>query len=669
MTPERFRQIRNLFEAALERDAASRPSFLAEACQGDEPLREEVGRLLSAHQQEAALLDRGAVRPELLTGEPGRMEGRRVGHYEILRELGRGGMGSVYLALRTDDVYRKPVAFKVVRPEAGTHEVIQRFRREREILASLDHPNLARLLDGGTTPEGLPYFVMDYVEGQPIETYCDERQLNISERLKLFRAVCAAVEYAHGRGVVHRDLKPGNILVTEDGVVKLLDFGIAKLLRTEAHESVAAMTLTGMGLMTPEYASPEQVRGETVGTASDVYSLGVILYELLTGHRPYRMRSRLIHEVVRVICDEEPTRPSTAVTEVEQRQRADDDKPVPVTPQSVSRTRAATPAGLRRQLSGDPDKILLKSLRKDPVQRYPTAGAFGEDVRRHLEGLPVLAQGESVVYRAGKFLQRYRGWAIAAGVLLAGLAAGFVKMNLEGTIILLCLLTIVPGGYYAIRKQYGHETAFRTMSRLAGIMVVWQVVQFVVMQVAGDYFLWVLGLGVAILDVLLATSLARWPLRARWAGPLLLDLTSRKDRKTVYTWASVFAVLTVLMAVWTIRVRHVHELVEFLITFLSLGLVIAWYFFCAGRYELRQRGALVSGVWLRWSSVESYAWQDTEGEFAVLKVRSKKWLPVAFGSTIEIVLPATQKSPTDAILKRQLSEWPGESVHATDNVA
>ncbi len=675
MTPERFRQIRNLFEAALERDAASRLSFLAEACQGDEPLRAEVGRLLAAHQQATGLLDRGAVRPELLTGEPGRIEGRRIDHYEILRELGRGGMGSVYLALRTDDVYRKPVAFKVVRPEAGSREVIERFRREREILASLDHPNLAHLLDGGTTPEGLPYFVMDYVEGQPIDTYCDERQLNVAERLKLFRSVCAAVEYAHGHGVVHRDLKPENILVTEDGVVKLLDFGIAKLVRAEAHETATAMTRTGMRLMTPEYASPEQVRGEKVGPASDIYSLGVILYELLTGHRPYHMRSRLIHEVVRVICEEEPTRPSTAVTESEQRLEADKNKPQLVTPQSVSRLRADTPAGLRRKLSGDPDKILLKALRKDPGQRYTTAEAFGEDVRRHLDELPVLARGESLIYRAGKFFQMYRGWVIAGSALVAALAAGLVKLNDFGTGMLLMYLILVPGAYLVVRKQYGHSVASRTALRIAEILLLAWAYAYFLERLSNQYREGVTVALMICLYLILGISLVRWPFRARWTGALLLDLTSPKDRRRAYAWVSAVAVLTTMLGALVYHTSHLPnppgrgDLVVVLLAFPALGLFIAHLFLASSRIELRQRGMMISGVWLRWSSVESYAWEDSRGEFVTLNVRSKKWLVFTFRSTLEIILPSVQKTPTDAILKNQLSEWPGESVHATDKVA
>jgi serine/threonine protein kinase len=225
-------------------------------------------------------------------------------------------------------------------------------------------------------------------------------------------------------------LKPGNILVTAEGVVKLLNFGIAKLLRAEADEPATAITFTGMRMMTPEYASPEQVRGERVGTASDIYSLGVILYELLTGHRPYRMRSRLIHEMVRVICEEEPTQPSTAVTEVEQRQGGDDDKPVAVTPESVSRARAATPKGLRRQLSGNPDKIILKALRKDPAGRYPTVEAFGEDVGRHLEGLPVLARRQGPLLKMARFTWRHRftvGAPVMAAILILAVGGALVR--------------------------------------------------------------------------------------------------------------------------------------------------------------------------------------------------------------------------------------------------
>src|SRR5207248_236370 len=233
----------------------------------------------------------------------------------VLREIGHGGMGTVYLALRDDDVVQKQVAIKVVRAGAGEADVLRRFRQERAILASLDHPAIARLIDAGSTEEGLPYFVMDYVDGEPIDTWCDRHKLNVTERLKLFRAVCSGVQYAHQHLVVHRDLKPANILVTAEGEVKLLDFGIAKLVDREATPMDRAATETLIRRMTPEYASPEQVRGEPIHTASDVYALGVVLYELLTGHRPYRMRSYLMHEVERVICEEEPTRPSVVVTE------------------------------------------------------------------------------------------------------------------------------------------------------------------------------------------------------------------------------------------------------------------------------------------------------------------------------------------------------------------
>ena len=244
------------------------------------------------------------------------MVGQRIGPYKVIREIAHGGMGAVYLAFRADDEYQKQVAIKLIKRGMDTDLIIRRFRNERQILANLDHPNIARLIDGGTTEDGLPYFIMDHVEGLPIDAYCDAHKLSIAEQLKLFRTVCSAVEYAHQHHVIHRDLKPSNILVTAEGVPKLLDFGIAKVLNPEP----PFQTVESVGLrpMTPDYASPEQVRGETITPASDVYSLGVLLYELLTGHRPYRVKSRTPQEIERVICEEEPEKPSRAIGCIEE---------------------------------------------------------------------------------------------------------------------------------------------------------------------------------------------------------------------------------------------------------------------------------------------------------------------------------------------------------------
>jgi eukaryotic-like serine/threonine-protein kinase len=270
MTAQRFRQIRNVFDALMEREPAARTAFLEEACQGDEELRSEVKRLMEAHEQPTGWLDKG---PDAIA--PRRLEGRRIGPYEILRELGAGGMGEVYMAARADGVFRKLVAIKIVQSEAASPEALRRFQQEREILASLDHPNIARILDGGSTEEGLPYLVMEYVEGKRIDEYCDEHRLSVNERFRLLAAVFSAIRYAHEKRVVHRDLKPSNILVTADGTVKLLDFGIAKLL--PGAEDTISLTRSNLLAMTPEYASPEQIRGEAVTPLSDVYSLGVLV--------------------------------------------------------------------------------------------------------------------------------------------------------------------------------------------------------------------------------------------------------------------------------------------------------------------------------------------------------------------------------------------------------
>ncbi len=342
----------------------------------------------------------------------------RIGGYRIVRELGRGGMGVVYLARKDDDRFQRTVAIKIVKRGMDTEDIVRRFETERQVLAAMDHPNIARLLDGGTTEDGRPYFVVEHIEGRPIDKYCDEQRLSIGERLKLFCKVCSAVHYAHQNLVVHRDIKPGNILVTKDGEPKLLDFGIAKLLNPGFSPVTHDPTSPSLRLMTPEYASPEQVRGEIVGTASDVYSLGVLLFELLTGHRPYRLRTRLQAEVERIICEVEPERPSTAISKVEDVPGATGT--TTVTPELVAGTREKRPERLRRRLEGDIDNIVLMALRKEPRWRYQSALQFADDIKNHLEGRPVLARRPTVIYRAAKFVRRNRyGVSAAAAIFLA----------------------------------------------------------------------------------------------------------------------------------------------------------------------------------------------------------------------------------------------------------
>ena len=303
-------------------------------------------------------------------------------------------------------MFHKEAAIKIVRMGVANADLLRRFHQEREILASLDHPSIARVIDGGSTEDGLPYLVMDYVDGRPIDAWCDEHRLNVSERLKLFRAVCAAVQHAHQRLVLHRDIKPAHILVTVNGDVKLLDFGIAKLFADDglARSQPETQTATRTRIMTPEYASPEQVRGEPVHTASDVYALGVVLYELLTGRWPYGTRGRGPYEVIRAICDEEPARPSIALSPMEEAPRAI------VAEGSVD--------ALRRRLEGDLDNILLKALEKDPSRRYTSVEQFSEDIRRHLEGFPVSARKDTVAYRAHTFVRRHRLGVAAAAIIL-----------------------------------------------------------------------------------------------------------------------------------------------------------------------------------------------------------------------------------------------------------
>jgi len=335
-------------------------------------------------------------------------------------------MGTVYLAVRADREYQKRVAIKVVRRGMDTDFILRRFRQERQILAGLDHPNIARLIDGGTNEFGLPYFVMDYVDGEPITRYCDRRGLTIPERLALFRSVCSAVHYAHQNLVIHRDLKPGNVLVTPDGVPKLIDFGIAKLLNPELSPETIDLTADLMRLVTPDYASPEQLRGERITTASDVYSLGVLLYELLTGRRPRRLRSRSPESVLRALAEEKPDRPSAAVV------RAEPDAELPHTGSTgpLPRDEDADRRRLSRWLKGDLDTIVMRALDEEPHRRYPSVERLSDDVGRHLEGRPVTARKNTLGYRSRRFLARHKA-AAAAGALGVVLVVGGVAVTVR----------------------------------------------------------------------------------------------------------------------------------------------------------------------------------------------------------------------------------------------
>jgi Tol biopolymer transport system component/serine/threonine protein kinase/tetratricopeptide (TPR) repeat protein len=405
MTPERWKQVEELFQAALDLPSDERPEFIAQVGAGDEALRKQVEALVAQYEEAGDFIEAPAFavngfnpgstpfrtsQPTDFEDDP--MAGARVGAYKIVREIGRGGMGAVYLAVRADSEYQKRVAIKLVKRGMDTDFILRRFRNERQILASLDHTNIARLLDGGTTETGLPYFVMEYIEGQPLYRYCDGEKLTIHERLRLFVQLCTAVAYAHQNLVVHRDIKPSNILICADGTPKLLDFGIAKLLNPELSPDTLTPTATAMRLMTPEYASPEQVRGEAATPASDIYSLGVLLYELLTGHRPYHFSNRSPHEIARVICEVEPEHPSRIVTRPEDLIPLDGGgSEMATTLESLCKMRGTTLENLRRELAGDLDNITLKALRKEPGRRYTSVERLRDDIARHLEGRPVSA--------------------------------------------------------------------------------------------------------------------------------------------------------------------------------------------------------------------------------------------------------------------------------------
>jgi serine/threonine protein kinase/tetratricopeptide (TPR) repeat protein len=434
MTGDRWNRIKEIFGGALDRPREERTAYLDEACGGDADTRAAVESLLASDDPDTDFLEPPcegeAVR---LLGDvaTGLDEGRQVGRYRLIELIASGGMGHVYRATRDDDQYRKQVAVKIVKRGVDTEEVLRRFRRERQTLATLDHPHIARLIDGGTTDDGRPFLVMEYVDGSPIDRYCDQGSLSIPNRLSLFRDACSAVQHAHRNLVVHRDLKPGNILVDKQGVLKLLDFGISKLLDAGSRGQADKTTVSSLRIMTPRYASPEQIRGEPITTAGDIYSLGVVLYELLTGHSPYGDDTTTRKDLERHVLDTDPDRPSTAVQRTAELV-SPDGSTQRITPESVSRARKTSAEKLQRRLRGDLDTIVMTALQKDPQRRYPSVDQFSEDIRRYLAGLPVSARPDTWTYRAGKFVRRNKagvlGVAIAVVSLLGGTIAATVGL-------------------------------------------------------------------------------------------------------------------------------------------------------------------------------------------------------------------------------------------------
>ena len=404
---DREQIVDELFALAIELEPAERREFFAERATGNSPrlnagVLDEVKALVDGYERAA---EQKFLEHPLMGAEPAdqpALIGQQLAGYTILRLIDEGGMGEVYLA--RDNELDREVAIKLIKGNLKTKEILRRFYNERQILANLQHPNIAGLLEAGATADGLPYFVMEYVEGQRIDTYAEERKLSIAARLKLFRTVCSAVSYAHQNLVIHRDIKPSNILVTTDGVPKLLDFGIAKLLQSSDSQQPDA-TMTMFRIMTPEYASPEQVKGEPITTATDVYSLGVLLYEMLTGQRPYKLKHNTADEITKAICEQEPEKPSNTKPKLELRNA--------------------------KLLRGDLDNIVLRAMRKDPQRRYASVEQFSEDIRRHLEGLPVIARKDTVWYRTSKFVGRNKLGVAAASLVLLTLVGGIAATTWE----------------------------------------------------------------------------------------------------------------------------------------------------------------------------------------------------------------------------------------------
>ncbi|MDZ7715833.1 MAG: serine/threonine-protein kinase [Balneolaceae bacterium] len=418
MDQQKWKKVNEIVDTALELKGQQRDTFIEKKCKDDEALKSEVTRLLESIEQSGTegFLENTKDFPGHLAADFSKEEqesasslvGKTIDQYTITKLIGHGGMGSVFLAERADEAYNRPIALKVMRRGMDTPSNVARFERERNILANLDHPNIARLLDGGVTEAGLPYLVMEYVEGISLLDYCDSKKLNIDKRLSLFKEVCQAVKHAHTNATIHRDLKPSNILVTDEGNVKVLDFGIAKLLEPEDPESTLLQTRTGARMLTLGYAAPEQLESKAITTATDSYTLGILLYELLVGVHPFDMDDKDLTQIEQIIRSKEPSLPSNKFSNLPTE-----------TQKKLARKRNTTAAAILKLLSGDLDAIVIKALRKEPESRYSSAEQLLEDLQRREQNLPVIAREDTFRYNSSKFIRRHKtGISVAAGFLL-----------------------------------------------------------------------------------------------------------------------------------------------------------------------------------------------------------------------------------------------------------
>jgi len=425
MTPDQWKRVEALFQACLALPESERAEYLARECAEDADIRDATLAMLRADAQGSdnirGLISEAAT--ELVEFNHRRWHGRRLGAYVIESQIAVGGMGAVFLANRADEQFQRQVAVKLLSTSLFSEDARRRFLAERQILAKLSHPNIAELLDGGQTEEGTPYLVMEYIDGLPIDQYCDRHQLTTRQRLRLLLQVCSAIQHAHQNLVVHRDIKPSNILVTAEGTPKLLDFGIAKLLDESRRPGGEPQTVAEARMLTPGHASPEQLRGETVTTATDIYSLGVLLYQLLTGHFPYPITSLRASEIERVVCSTDPARPSTIVKS-QPEPLVVDGKDDASEPSRISEDRRTPLPELSRQLAGDLDNIVLMAMAKDPTRRYASVGELASDIQRHLAHLPVIAHPPSRLYQLSRFWRRHRPVLVASALLAAAVLAG-----------------------------------------------------------------------------------------------------------------------------------------------------------------------------------------------------------------------------------------------------